>query len=147
RVTDVPDPAPGGVVAPVGAAAPAAGAVGAVVDDRLAASTSSRAITPPSPDPTTAVRSTPRSLASLRTGGFASTGPLAIPGSVSARPGTGSGAPRGSPPVGANDSATSTRRDTGASGENAEATRSCTSDPAPATSADTAALRGRRFAS
>src|SRR5699024_860814 len=81
------------------------------------------------------------------TGGFASTGPLAIPGSVSARPGTGSGAPLGSPPVGANDSATSTRRDTGASGENAEATRSCTSDPAPATSADTAAFRGRRFAS
>jgi hypothetical protein len=65
--------------------------------DRCAAdSTSPRVITPPVPVPVRDPRSTPRSRASLRTGGLASTAPV-DGGTVSAAtgPGAGNGAPWG----------------------------------------------------
>src|SRR3954453_12283518 len=52
---------------------PSAAGAGRAIDPSAAASTSARVTVPPGPLPVTPVRSTPRSRASLRTGGFAST--------------------------------------------------------------------------
>ena len=99
-----------------------------------AAWTSSRVIEPDGPEPVRTVRSTPRSLASLRTGGFASArtslGSACAAAGTSASAGAAAGAGRWSTAGTGDSSAGSTSCDWAPPGENAPCTCICVWAPA-----------------